>query len=86
MYALAGNPAPGTFPNTYPYAHPQDFHDITTGSAGAFSAGPGYDAPTGIGTPDGVNGLRQSDPYGSHRRAPEPLRKVETAGQPRRSA
>ncbi|MFI8235975.1 peptidase S8 [Streptomyces sp. NPDC085866] len=86
MYALAGNPAPGTFPNTYPYAHPRDFHDITTGSAGSFSAGPGYDAPTGIGTPNGVDGLRSSDPYGSHRRAPEPLRKVETAGQPRRSA
>ncbi|MFI2206907.1 S8 family serine peptidase [Streptomyces sp. NPDC020192] len=62
MYALAGNPAPGTFPNTYPYAHPQDFFDITTGSAGSFSATPGYDAPTGIGTPDGVAGL--SDPSG----------------------
>ncbi|MGW2426702.1 S53 family peptidase [Streptomyces sp. NPDC001709] len=62
MYALAGNPAPGTFPNSYPYAHPQDFFDITTGMAGAFSAGPGYDAPTGIGTPDGVAGLR--DPSG----------------------
>ncbi|MFH8582611.1 S53 family peptidase, partial [Streptomyces zaomyceticus] len=34
MYALAGNPAPGTFPNSYPYARPQDFFDITTGSAG----------------------------------------------------
>ncbi|GAA2268697.1 peptidase S8 [Kitasatospora cystarginea] len=62
MYALAGKPAPGTFPNTYPYAHPQDFHDITTGMAGAFSAVPGYDAPTGIGTPDGVRGLQ--DPIG----------------------
>ncbi|MEU4302781.1 S53 family peptidase [Kitasatospora aureofaciens] len=58
MYALAGNPAPGTFPNSYPYARPRDFFDITTGSAGAFSAMPGYDAPTGIGTPDGVDGLR----------------------------
>ncbi|MFE2096539.1 S8 family serine peptidase [Streptomyces sp. NPDC059468] len=62
MYALAGNPAPGTFPNSYPYAHPQDFFDITTGTAGSFSAMPGYDAPTGIGTPDGVAGLR--DPSG----------------------
>ncbi|MFE5366146.1 S53 family peptidase [Streptomyces mirabilis] len=60
MYALAGNPAPGTFPNSYPYAHPQDFFDITTGSAGIFSAIPGYDAPTGIGTPNGVRGLRAS--------------------------
>ncbi|UFR03333.1 S8 family serine peptidase [Streptomyces sp. Go40/10] len=86
MYALAGNPAPGTFPNSYPYAHPGDFHDITTGSAGSFSAGPGYDAPTGVGTPDGVDGLRSSDPYGSHRRVPAPLRKVETAGRPRTPA
>ncbi|HEY1922758.1 MAG TPA: hypothetical protein VGG44_08320, partial [Tepidisphaeraceae bacterium] len=28
-----------------------DFHDITTGSNGAFSAGPGYDAVTGLGSP-----------------------------------
>ncbi|GGV22185.1 peptidase S8 [Streptomyces filipinensis] len=62
MYALAGNPAPGTFPNSYPYAHPQDFFDVTVGQAGTFSALPGYDAPTGIGTPDGVAGLR--DPWG----------------------
>lgn len=58
VYALAGNPAPGTFPNSYPYAHPRDFFDITVGQAGVFSALPGYDAPTGFGTPDGVAGLR----------------------------
>ncbi len=28
-----------------------DFHDITSGSNGAYSAGPGYDLVTGIGTP-----------------------------------
>ncbi len=28
-----------------------DFHDITTGSNGGFSAGPGYDLVTGLGTP-----------------------------------
>ncbi|MER5927218.1 hypothetical protein [Streptomyces mirabilis] len=60
-YALAGNPAPATFPNSYPYARPQDFFDITVGTAGSFSAVPGYDAPTGIVTPDGVAGLR--DPW-----------------------
>ncbi|MEV5879653.1 S8 family serine peptidase [Streptomyces sp. NPDC052101] len=58
MYALAGNPAPGTFPNSYPYARPQNFNDIVTGCAGTFCAGPGYDPPTGIGTPHGVRGLR----------------------------
>ncbi len=28
-----------------------DFHDVTTGNNGAFSAGPGYDLATGLGTP-----------------------------------
>jgi kumamolisin len=31
----------------------QAFHDITVGNNGAFSAGPGWDACTGMGTPDG---------------------------------
>ena len=30
------------------------FHDITKGSNGAFSAGPGWDAATGLGSPDGA--------------------------------
>ena len=30
------------------------FHDITSGNNGAFSAGPGWDACTGLGSPDGV--------------------------------
>ncbi len=30
------------------------FHDITQGNNGAFSAGPGWDACTGLGSPDGV--------------------------------
>jgi kumamolisin len=31
------------------------FHDITQGSNGAFSAGPGWDACTGLGSPSGEN-------------------------------
>ncbi len=31
------------------------FHDITSGSNGAFSAGPGWDAATGLGSPSGEN-------------------------------
>jgi kumamolisin len=31
------------------------FHDIITGSNGAFSAGPGWDACTGLGSPEGEN-------------------------------
>jgi kumamolisin len=30
------------------------FHDITSGSNGAYSAGPGWDACTGLGSPDGT--------------------------------
>jgi len=30
------------------------FHDVTEGNNGAFNAGPGWDACTGLGTPDGV--------------------------------
>ena len=30
---------------------PSDFHDITSGNNGEFSAGPGYDLVTGLGTP-----------------------------------
>jgi subtilase family serine protease len=31
---------------------PRSYHDITSGSNGFFSAGPGWDYPTGLGTPD----------------------------------
>jgi len=34
------------------------FHDITTGSIGAFSAAPGWDAATGLGSPSGENLLQ----------------------------
>jgi hypothetical protein len=33
-------------------SYAQSFHDVTSGSNGAYSAGPGYDPVTGIGTPD----------------------------------
>ena len=64
MYALAGTPAPGTYPVTYPYQAPSsDLFDVTTGSNGSCgnllcNAGPGWDGPTGLGTPDGVAALR----------------------------
>jgi Carboxypeptidase regulatory-like domain/Kelch motif len=60
VYALAGTPLPGTVPASYPYAGPSALNDITTGSNGTCNpaylctAGPGYDGPTGMGTPNGV--------------------------------
>ena len=64
MYAVAGTPGHADRPNSYPYAHPHAFHDIARGSNGSCGgsylcvARPGYDGPTGIGSPAGVAGLR----------------------------
>ncbi len=38
------------------------FHDITSGSNGAFSAGPGWDPCTGLGSPEGENLLKALSP------------------------
>ncbi|WP_406841648.1 carboxypeptidase regulatory-like domain-containing protein (plasmid) [Streptomyces sp. AHU1] len=63
VYANAGTPVAGTYPNAYPYAATA-LHDVATGSNGRCSpaylcsAGPGYDGPTGLGTPDGVTAFR----------------------------
>jgi Ricin-type beta-trefoil lectin domain len=59
-YALGGRPAAGTYPSSYLYAHPTSLNDVTSGNDGSCSpaylctAGPGYDGPTGLGTPDGI--------------------------------
>lgn len=42
------------FVNPALYAAPSAFHDITSGNNGAFSAGPGWDACTGLGSPNGT--------------------------------
>ena len=63
MYALAGAPATGTYPVTYPYAFGGNhLSDVTKGSDGSCgtvlcTAGVGWDGPTGLGTPDGVTAL-----------------------------
>jgi hypothetical protein len=60
VYALAGPPAAGTYPSSYIYRHTSSLYDITSGwnTFLCFSylcgAGPGYDGPTGWGTPDGL--------------------------------
>jgi subtilase family serine protease len=68
VYGLAGNAA-GLTPR-YLYRHAADFFDITTGNNVLFGspvqacgntylcvARKGYDAPTGLGTPDGIAGF-----------------------------
>ncbi len=65
VYALAGVPGSADNPAAYPYAHPAALNDVTTGSNGHCvplnyycQAGPGYDGPTGLGTPNGVTAFR----------------------------
>ena len=59
VYALAGNGAAITY-GSYPYGHTGALNDVTSGSNGSCAqaylctAGPGYDGPTGLGTPNGT--------------------------------
>jgi hypothetical protein len=59
VYALAGNTASVVY-GSYPYSHTGALFDVTSGSNGSCSpaylctAGPGYDGPTGLGTPNGA--------------------------------
>ncbi|MEU4347277.1 putative Ig domain-containing protein [Streptomyces sp. NPDC023838] len=59
VYALAGTPAAGSYPASYPYAHASSLYDVTSGANGSCAtylckAGAGYDGPTGLGTPNGA--------------------------------
>ena len=42
------------FANPVLYQNPSAFHDITQGNNGDFNAGPGWDACTGLGSPNGT--------------------------------
>ena len=68
IYALAGNPGSADSPNAYPYARRGSLNDVTSGSNGPCTpaptvlctAGPGYDGPTGLGTPIGTGAFSSS--------------------------
>ncbi|MFF3914388.1 peptidase S8 [Streptomyces sp. NPDC001852] len=59
VYALAGNTSQ-VVNGSYPYSHTSALNDVTSGSNGSCggtylcTAKPGYDGPTGLGTPDGT--------------------------------
>jgi subtilase family serine protease len=59
VYALAGNEALVDY-GSFPFGHAGSLFDVTTGSNGSCggsylcTAGPGYDGPTGLGTPNGT--------------------------------
>jgi len=58
VYALAGNSS--TVNGSYPYSHASALNDVTAGANGSCggsylcTAAPGYDGPTGLGTPSGT--------------------------------
>ncbi|MFF3861466.1 putative Ig domain-containing protein [Streptomyces sp. NPDC002209] len=60
VYALAGTPAAGSYPSSYPYAHTASLNDVTSGANGSCgssylcTAKSGYDGPTGLGSPNGT--------------------------------
>ena len=64
VYADAGTPAAGTEPNSYPYAAGTGLNDVAAGTNGGCTvadlcnATSGYDGPTGLGTPAGLQAFR----------------------------
>ncbi|GAA3584239.1 putative Ig domain-containing protein [Kribbella ginsengisoli] len=62
-YALAGDPSPTSQPASYPYAGTADLNDVVEGNNGECkpaplcTAQPGWDGPTGLGTPNGLGSL-----------------------------
>ena len=65
VYALAGNTASLTY-GSFPYSHSQALFDVTSGRNGSCgnkrtaylcTGSPGYDGPSGIGTPNGTGGF-----------------------------
>jgi kumamolisin len=49
-----GSPLGFAQPALYPLLGSDSFHDITSGNNGAYAAGPGWDACTGLGSPNGT--------------------------------
>ena len=69
MIAAAGDA--GTFTGADLYANAGELHDVVAGSnaqwhqcKGSYicNAEPGYDGPTGLGTPDGLDAFTESAP------------------------
>lgn len=62
-YAVASDTASAPYAASFTYAHAAALHDVTAGSTGACApsylctAQPGYDGPTGLGTPNGPGGF-----------------------------
>ncbi len=63
VYALSGNTGGVSYASSIPYLNTVSLRDVLTGSNGSCggtylcTALPGYDGPTGLGTPNGVGGF-----------------------------
>ncbi|GAA1948631.1 hypothetical protein GCM10009738_22550 [Kitasatospora viridis] len=72
VYADAGTPGASDYPAKYPYQHTSALNDVTTGNNGTCSpsylctAGPGYDGPTGLGTPNGLTAFTNGGSTGGN--------------------
>ncbi|MDQ1733016.1 MAG: hypothetical protein QOK10_3175, partial [Pseudonocardiales bacterium] len=70
VYALAGTPGAGDYPNTYPYEYSDSVNDVTVGTNGSCGGSPlctaraGWDGPTGLGTPAGAAAFSASGVVG----------------------
>jgi N-acetylneuraminic acid mutarotase len=74
IYALAGTPRSSDNPVSYPYASHAALNNITTGFDGPYpdacrptylcDAGPGYNGPTGWGSPHGLAAFAPPGPHG----------------------
>jgi hypothetical protein len=87
-YALAGSLPSRGYAAALPYANARDLNDVVQGSTGTCSpaylctAGPGYDGPTGLGTPNGVDAFKATRPTDLARaHAPRPAARAD-AGAP----
>jgi hypothetical protein len=79
MYALADNPTSTDPMNSFPYAHAAALNDIVSGNNGTCSSSPfyfcnavpGYDGPTGLGTPNTARAFSASGTVATPPPAPE---------------
>jgi len=66
-FALAGTPPAGTYPASYPYVR-GGLNDVMSGTNGSCGGSylctgkPGYDGPTGLGTPNGIEPFKPVTP------------------------
>ncbi len=86
VFALAGTPAAGTYPSSYPYSHTANLFDVTSGTNGTCSPAylctgeVGYDGPTGLGTPDGTAAFTSGSTTGNTVTVTNPGNQTTTVG------